>query len=519
MDENPGPVVSSPRHPDEPEARGPAVADDLDLDSSSLRHSDDRGARGPAVADDLDLDVLPPRHPDDWGARGPHQADDPGLDVMPPRHPDEPSVATPAGDEDLAAAARLHIPGASRWHPATWNRVIARLERRRDLAQAEIDALLPHAARAMPVEVEPAVADEVPRGLRVAAAWSWRLLLVAAGVALLTWVVWQLRVVTFPLVVAIFLATVLAPPVIALRRLGLPRGAAAGLVTLLFLLTVLGLLTLVGGQIGGQVGQVVERASDGIGEIRAWLETGPLGLTQDQIAEALERAQDAVPDQSSIVDGALSTASAAAEALGGLAIALFALFFFLYDGPRIWAWIVGLAPPRSQDACDGAGRVAFATLVGYVRATLLVAAFDAVFITVWLLVLGVPLAVPIGVLVFFGAFIPLVGAFVTAALAILVALVTDGVVLALLVLLGIIAVQQIESHLFQPLVVGRMVHVHPLAVVLAISIGAILAGIIGAIVAVPMVAVANSVRGYLRGRRQGVGGRAQGAPAVSAPGE
>ncbi len=340
----------------------------------------------------------------------------------------------------------------------------------------------------------------VPVGVRVAAGWAWRLLVITAAVALVGWAAWQLRVVVFPLVVAVLLATILAPAVIALRRRGWPRGLAAAATFVGFLLLVVGVLALAGGQIGGQLSQITTSAQAGLAEIQAWLSEGPLQLSQSQIDTLVEQARTSLPSGGDILGGALTTATAAAEVLAGLAIALFALFFFLYDGPAIWSWLVSLTPAPARSRADRAGRLAFATLVGYVRATLLVALFDAVFITIWLLVLQVPLAVPLGVLVFFGAFVPLIGAFVTGAAAVLVALVTKGLVVALLVLAGLIAVQQLEGHLFQPLVVGRLVQVHPLAVVVSISIGAVLAGIIGAIIAVPLVAVLNTVGKYLAGR-------------------
>jgi predicted PurR-regulated permease PerM len=299
--------------------------------------------------------------------------------------------------------------------------------------------------------------------------------------------------VTFPLAVALLLAAVLAPPTIALRRRGWRRGGAAGVVLVGFLLLVAGVLTLVGGQVGGQFGDVLASAEEGVEQLQTWLTDGPLGLSTAQLEEVLAELSASAPAPSELVGGALSTATAVGEVLAGTAIALFALFFFLYDGPTIWRTVLGVVPAASRPLADHAGRLGFATLVGYVRATVLVALFDATFITIGLLILDVPLAVPLGVLVFFGAFVPLVGALVTGSLAVLVALVTQGWVVALLALALIIAVQQLESHLFQPVVVGRLARVHPLAVAIAVAVGTVVAGIIGAVVAVPLVAVANSV--------------------------
>jgi len=349
--------------------------------------------------------------------------------------------------------------------------------------------------------VHPTPDELVPTGVRYAAAWSWRILMIAAAVALLGWVAWQLRVVTFPLVVAVLLAALLAPTVWRLEGMGWRRGAAAGTVLASFLVLVVGVLTVVGQQVGGQFGQVADEATRAIEEIQAWLADGPLHLSEQQITDLIDQVSAALSsNQDRIAAGALSTASAAAEVFAGVAIAMFALFFFLFDGARIWRWCLALVPRSFRTDADNAGRLAFGTLIAYVRSTVLVATFDGVFVTVWLLVLSVPLALPLGVLVFFGAFIPLVGAFISGALAVLVAFVTQGPIVALMVLAGIIAVQQIEAHLFAPLVMGRMVRVHPLAIVLAISAGAVVFGLIGAIVAVPIVAVIHTVSSYLASR-------------------
>lgn len=350
----------------------------------------------------------------------------------------------------------------------------------------------------------------MPVSIRYAAAWSWRILLIAAAVALLGWVAWQLRVVTFPLVVAVLLAALLAPTVSRLRAAGWRRGAAAGVVLIGFVVVVVGVLTVVGRQVGGQFGRVAQEAQRAISQIQDWLATGPLQLSEAQITNLVDQVSSAIQSNENwLATGALSTAGAAAEVLAGMAIALFALFFFLFDGRNIWHWCLSLAPRSLRTDADGAGQAAFGTLIAYVRSTVLVATFDGVFITIWLLVLSVPLALPLGVLVFFGAFIPLVGAFLSGALAVLVAFVTQGFIVALLVLAGIVAVQQIEAHLFAPLVMGRMVKLHPLAIVLAISAGGLVFGIIGAIVAVPLVAVVHTVGAYFRDDATGPAGTRQ----------
>jgi putative heme transporter len=362
-------------------------------------------------------------------------------------------------------------------------------------AQDGAEPSAPETASSLPPD------ELVPPSVRYAAAWSWRILVIAAAVALLGWVAWQIRVVTFPLVVAALLAALLAPTVSRLRRAGWSRGAAAGTSLGGFVLLVGGVLTVVGRQVGGQFTQVAEQAARGIDEIQAWLADGPLQLSQEQISDLVDQVSAALSsNEDRLASGALSTAGAAVEVVAGMAIAFFATFFFLFDGGSIWRWLVALAPRAMKPDVDRAGRLAFDTLIAYVRSTVVVSTFDGVFVTIWLLILSVPLALPLGVLVFFGGFVPLVGAFVSGGIAVLVAFVTQGPVVALLVLAGIVAVQQIEAHLFAPLVMGRMVKVHPLAIVIAISIGGVVFGLIGAVVAVPIVAVVNTVATFLSSR-------------------
>jgi predicted PurR-regulated permease PerM len=409
-------------------------------------------------------------------------------------------------------------PGSAR----RWRMISERLQaRRRELEEAEalleaealrgrtaaaVDEALAARAAAEPVHVvvqAPPPAEREPAvsyGMGLVAAWSWRLLVVAAATALVAWGLWQVRTVTIPLAVAVLLAAFLHAPVARLRRWGWGRTASTVTVFVGSLLLVLGVLTIAGRSLGGQFDQLRDQAVAGVDEIRRWLVEGPWRVSEAQIQHWFDRIGETINENSdAITSGALSTASMAVEVIAGLALALFATFFFLYDGAAVWAWTVRLLPRAAEARADHAGRLAWVTLTGYVRGTVLVAAFDGLFITILLLVLQVPLAIPLGVLVFFGAFVPLVGAFVTGALAVLVALVTVSPVTALLVLAGIVAVQQLEAHIFQPLVLGRLVRLHPLAVVIAISIGAILAGIPGAVVAVPLVAVLNTVGTYLAG--------------------
>jgi predicted PurR-regulated permease PerM len=245
------------------------------------------------------------------------------------------------------------------------------------------------------------------------------------------------------------------------------------------------------GDLSGQV-------SDGLGTIRDWLRDGPLNVSDKQINDFVDNAQQFVTDQGKhLATRAGELTTAVGHVVAGFFIVLFSSYFFLADGKAIWSWTVRLFPRTARERADSSGRVAFRSLTQFVRATVLVALTDAIGITVWAAVLGLPLVSAIGVLVFIGAFIPLVGATVSGAVAVLVALVAQGPVTALVMLAGVVVVQQIEAHVLQPFLMGRFVSVHPLGVILAIAIGAVSAGIVGALVAVPLAATLNAVVQHL----------------------
>ena len=340
----------------------------------------------------------------------------------------------------------------------------------------------------------------VTPGVKTASEWAWRLTII--GVAFLA-VVLVMRVfahIVIALVVSLLLSALLRPLVERLAQY-MPGGLAAFLTLVLTLAVVAGLIALVAQQTADGFPSLRDQAKEGIEEIRDWLRTGPLGLDIGTTSQYWESLQDAASaNRESLISGALGAASTASHVLEGFFITLFATFFFLASGRRIWTWLLGLLPRRSHASVDDAARASWVTLSQYVRATLLVAFIDGVGIGVGAAVLSVPLAVPIGVLVFLGAFIPIVGALLTGALAVLVALVAEGPFVALLMLGVAILVQQLESHVLQPFLLGRAVNVHPLAVILSIAAGATLAGIVGALFAVPAVAVANTFVSTLAAR-------------------
>jgi len=339
--------------------------------------------------------------------------------------------------------------------------------------------------------------DTVPRGLRIGAAWSGRLLLIAGVIAVIVFLVIQFRLVVIPFLIAILLASLLVPFSEWLQRHGWPRWAAI-LVSMLGALALIGgLVTLVVFQIRGGWRDLADQTLVAVDGITDWLAGPPFELERDEIVAGLQNAWAAIQaDSGSLWSGALSVGSTIGHVLAGLLLTLFATLFLLIDGRAIWAWLLRLAPRRAQPAIHAATREGWRTLTTFVRVQIFVAAVDAVGIGLgaWILGLfygGFPLVIPIAVAVFLGSFIPIVGALVTGALAVFVALVYLGPIPAIIMLGIVLLVQQIEGHVLQPLVLGTAVKVHPLAVVFAVAAGSLIAGIPGALFAVPTVAVAN----------------------------
>lgn len=344
---------------------------------------------------------------------------------------------------------------------------------------------------------------QVPWAVDLAAMWAWRALVIGAALYAVVWLLAWFAVVTVPVAVALLLAALASPLVHRLRLVGLPRGLSAGIVVALGLAVVTAMLTFVGQQVADGFTDLAEQVSAGLEQVRSWLKTGPLDASDSQINAYIEQAQGTI--DSSIEDGsALSSVTQVGSAIGtvvaGLFIVLFSTFFFLADGQRIWAWCVRLAPRAARERLDSSGQVAWISLTQFVRATVLVALVDAVGVAVVAALLGLPLVLALGVLVFLGAFVPLIGATVAGGVAVLVALVDQGPVTALLMLGGVVLVQQLESQVLQPFLLGRFVSVHPLAVILAIACGILVAGVAGALVAVPLVAAGNAVAQHLATR-------------------
>lgn len=338
--------------------------------------------------------------------------------------------------------------------------------------------------------------DRVPAGLRTAAGWSWRVLAILAVIVAALFVVARLEVLFVALFVALLITALLVPATSRLRAWGVPNALATGAV-LLGALAVVGVaFYVVGRAVLDQVDEFQAAITEGIATVRQWVDT-TFGMSLEQVGERIREILGNVGgDGGGLTGSAFGVASTAVEVLAGAGIALFATIFFVYDGAGIWAWATRLFPSRVRGHVDTAGRLSWQTLAAYARGTVIIAAIDAIGIGLGVALVGVPLAGPIAVLVFFGAFIPIVGALVSGFVAVIIALATQGLTAALLVLAIVIAVQQVEGHILQPLIQGRMVALHPLAIVLAVAGGSTIAGLVGAVIAVPIVAVLNVLVRY-----------------------
>ncbi|MFI0737148.1 AI-2E family transporter [Streptomyces sp. NPDC021100] len=362
----------------------------------------------------------------------------------------------------------------------------------------------PSAAAVLAEPPRPDPVAAVPWGVRVAAEAGWRLLVLAGTLWVLMRVISAVELVVLAFVAGLLITALLQPTVATLVRRGLPRGLAAAL-TFISGFVIMGL---VGWFV---VWQVMDNADDlsgkletGLHDLKEWLRTSPFHVTQDQIDNITDNLTKALRSNTDeITSAGIQGVQVIIETLTGIVLAMFTTLFLLYDGPRIWRWVLRLVPSAAREGVAGAGPRAWATLTAYVRGTVIVAMIDAICIGIGLYFLKVPMAVPLAVFIFLFAFIPLVGAVVSGALAVVVALVTEGVFTATMVLVVVLAVQQIEGHVLQPFILGRAVRVHPLAVVLSVAAGSMIAGIGGAVVAVPLVAVTNTVVGYLKAYSRG----------------
>lgn len=340
--------------------------------------------------------------------------------------------------------------------------------------------------------------QRVPEGVEIATQWAWRLLVIAAAGALAIWLLRYFSEITVPVAIALLGTALTVDAVNWLQNRGLPRLLATFIVVIVMLAAFFGMLALVGQQLSTQVAELRANVVEGISQVQDWAKTGPLNLTDDQVQQWVDSAKASIESSDTSVLARVSeVGTTLTHVLAGFFIALFSSFFFLYEGERIWGWVVALFPRAARGRVDSSGHTAWASLTAFVRATVLVALTDAIGIAVGAWALNVPLTFAIGVLVFLGAFIPIIGALLSGMVAVLVALVAQGPWTALAMLIVVVIVQQIESHVLQPFLMGRLVAVHPLAIIIAIAAGVTVAGVVGALIAVPLAACLNGVVRHL----------------------
>jgi putative heme transporter len=341
----------------------------------------------------------------------------------------------------------------------------------------------------------------MPGWYRTAAAASWRFLAIAGAVSVVVYALVHLRVIVIPIIVAVLASTLLLPIVSWLKRHRVPDGLAAALAMLAAALALAAVATAVAPTLDDQFGELRAQAEDGVRQATDQLAKAPFNLSERELRDRVDDGLQTLRENSGpLARGLGSSAVLLGEVLTGLIVAVLLCFFLLKDGAAMWAWVLRLVRKGSRGDTDEVGKRVYTALAGYVRGIAMVGLVDAVLIAIALLIIGVPLVVPLAVITFFAAFVPLIGAFVAGLLAVLVALVSGGLLDALLVLGAIILVQQVEGHLLYPLLMSRAVHLHPAVIVVALAAGGILAGIIGVFLAVPVAGVISVVLQYAQDR-------------------
>src|SRR3954453_8489491 len=356
-------------------------------------------------------------------------------------------------------------------------------------ATARVDPPRPHGDAAM------------PGWYRTAGAASWRFLAIAGAVAVVVYALVHLRGIVIPIIVAVLASTLLLPIVAWLKRHGVPDALAAALAMLGAALALAAVATAVAPSLGSQFGDLRAQSEDGVRQATDQLAKPPFNLSERELRDRVNQGLRTLRKNSGpLARGIGSGAVLLGEVLTGLIVAVLLCFFLLKDGAEMWAWVLRLVRKGSRGDTDEVGKRVYTALAGYVRGIAMVGLVDAVLIAIALLIIGVPLVVPLAVITFFAAFVPLIGAFIAGLLAVLVALVSGGLLDAALVLGAIILVQQVEGHLLYPVLMGRTVHLHPAVIVIALATGGILAGIIGVFLAVPVAGIASIVLQYAQDR-------------------
>jgi putative heme transporter len=328
--------------------------------------------------------------------------------------------------------------------------------------------------------------------------WGLRIVLIAAGLFVLGWIIGKLWVVIFPMLLAVIVSTVLQPGAAWLRRHKVPSALAALAMLLAFLLAVTMVIVILAPQVAGQTPELVRSASAGLQTIRDWLTTGPLSVSEGQITRAIEAIQDKLRESAdAISSGVFSTIGAATSAIINIVLVLMLTFYFAKDGHKFQPWVTKLGGQRAgEHLSDLLGRT-WATLGGFIRTQTVVALIDAIIIGVGLSILGVPLAIPLAVITFVGAYVPILGALISGVLAVLVTLVTNSPRDALIALILVLVVQQLEGNVISPWLQGKNLNLHAAVVLLSVTLGGSVWGITGAFLAVPVAATAAEIFRYV----------------------
>lgn len=329
-------------------------------------------------------------------------------------------------------------------------------------------------------------------GLGRAGTRAAQVLLVVLVVAVSVFALMQIKLLVIPALIALILAAAIGPFVNMLRRRGIPGGLATGMAFVALLVILAGVSTVIYFSVRNQWGELAAQASSGLDELEQFLLTGPIPIEQEQLNQAREAVVQ-FATSSQVRSGAVTGLSVVTEFIAGASLMVVILFFFLKDGAKIWDFFLRPFSGQREAKLRRSGRRTLEVLGGYVRGTAIVALVDTVAIGAALLIMQVPLAIPLAIIVFITAFIPLVGATVAGILAALVALVANGPVVALIVVAVVVAVNQLEGDLLQPVVMGKSLQLHALVILMALTAGTILAGIVGAVLSVPLAAVAWAI--------------------------
>ncbi|AWK73826.1 AI-2E family transporter [Rhodococcus oxybenzonivorans] len=330
------------------------------------------------------------------------------------------------------------------------------------------------------------------------AKWSLVLVAIALGALLFGWIIEKLWVIVLPVLLAIVVCTVLWPPTRAMTKRGIPPAAAAATTLVLFIAVLAGIIAGIVPSVVSQAPELANKATEGINQVQDWLQGPPINLKDDQIEEGIHTIIAKVQESGTVIaSGVFTGVSTASSLLLTLGLVLVLSFFFIKDGPRFIPWLHSVSGGRAGRHLEVVLGRMWDTLGGFIRTQALVSLIDAVFIGAGLLILGVPLAPVLAILTFIGGFIPIVGAFVAGALAVLVALVANGLTTAVIVLIIILVVQQIEGNVLQPVLQSKSMKLHAVVVLLAVTAGASVFGIVGAFLAVPTAAVAAVVVRYI----------------------